>query len=105
MKTLREMIDIVEAAQTGQHYRHGEMAAVKGVPYRDNPHPSGSKEHLEWSKGHNNMRAKKNSMPSDIEEDQATAKMGLMSAMGSNSGAPDRQRMAQQAVERLASEK
>ena len=40
-----------------------------------------------------------------IDEDQATARMGLMSAMGSNSGAPDRQRMAQQAVERLAQER
>ena len=40
-----------------------------------------------------------------IDEDQATARMGLMSAMGSNSGAPDRQQMAQQAVERLAQER
>ena len=40
-----------------------------------------------------------------LPEDQATAKMGLMSAMGSNSGAPDRQQMAQQAVERLAQER
>jgi len=47
-------------------------------------------------------RAKRNS---SVEEDQATAQMGLMSAMGSNSGAPDRQRMAQQAVERLAQER
>jgi len=41
----------------------------------------------------------------DVEEDQATAKMGLMSAMGSNSdsSADDRRSMAQQAVERLQS--
>lgn len=41
----------------------------------------------------------------DIDEDQATARMGLMSAMGSNSDAPDRQRMAQQAIERIADNK
>jgi hypothetical protein len=43
----------------------------------------------------------------DVEEDQATAKMGLMSAMGSNDNNPaDRRRaMAQQAVEQLASKK
>lgn len=41
----------------------------------------------------------------DIEEDQATARMGLMSAMGSNSGEPDRQRMAAQAIERMAQDK
>ena len=40
-----------------------------------------------------------------LPEDEATAKMGLMSAMGSNDDRPDRQRMAQQAVERLAQER
>ena len=40
----------------------------------------------------------------EVDEDQATAKMGLMSAMGSNHNNPADQRraMAQQAVERLA---
>lgn len=43
----------------------------------------------------------------DIEEDQATAQMGLMSAMGSNDNNPADQRraMAQQAVERLATKR
>ena len=50
-------------------------------------------------------QTKKPKKPKDIEEDQATAKMGLMSAMGSNSGGEDRQRMAQQAVERIADNK
>jgi hypothetical protein len=37
----------------------------------------------------------------DVAEDQATAQMGLMSAMGSNSDAPDRKQQAAQAIERL----
>jgi len=43
----------------------------------------------------------------DVEEDQATARMGLMSAVGSNDNNPAEQRraMAQQAVERLAAKK
>jgi hypothetical protein len=36
----------------------------------------------------------------NIDEDQATAQMGLMSAMGSNSDAPDRKQQAAQAIER-----
>ena len=42
-----------------------------------------------------------------VTEDQATAKMGLMSAMGSNDNNPADQRrvMAQQAVEQLAAKK
>lgn len=46
-------------------------------------------------------RAKRNS---SVEEDQATAQMGLMSAVGSNDNNPAEQRraMAQQAVEQLA---
>jgi len=42
-----------------------------------------------------------------VTEDQATAKMGLMSAMGSNDNNPADQRraMAQQAVERLATKR
>lgn len=43
----------------------------------------------------------------DVAEDEATAKMGLMSAVGSNDNNPADQRraMAQQAVEQLASKK
>ena len=37
----------------------GAHAAIKGKPYASNPHPEGSKERLEWSKGHNSMRARK----------------------------------------------
>lgn len=42
-----------------------------------------------------------------VSEDQATAKMGLMSAMGSNDANPADQRraMAQQAVERVATKR
>lgn len=43
----------------------------------------------------------------DVAEDQATARMGLMSAMGSNDNNPADQRrvMAQRSVEQLASKK
>ena len=37
----------------------GMHAALKGKSYSSNPHPKGTQEHLEWSKGHNAMRAKK----------------------------------------------
>lgn len=40
-----------------------------------------------------------------VAEDQATARMGLMSAMGSNDGSIDRQQMAAQAIERMAQDK
>ena len=40
----------------------GAHAALKGKPYASNPHPEGSKERLEWSKGHNAMRARKASL-------------------------------------------
>lgn len=37
----------------------GEMAATKGKKYSENPYEKGTKEHLDWSKGHNSSRAAK----------------------------------------------
>jgi hypothetical protein len=158
MKTLREMIDLIESAQSGRPelrtwgnrstgethysvdgvevgkdqyyqawradqknqgnpdikegipndltpYEAGEAAGLSGE-YYENPYPEGSKRHAEfrlgWRDGTKQAEANR-----DIDEDQATAKMGLMSAMGSNDNnlADQRRVMAQQAVEQLAAKR
>lgn len=48
-----------KARDAKQHYDEGSMAAVKGVKYDANPYKKGSQEHLDWSKGHNDLRAKR----------------------------------------------
>lgn len=48
-----------ETVVESKHYDQGSFAALKGKPYSENPHPKGSKEHLDWSKGHNATRAMK----------------------------------------------
>jgi hypothetical protein len=51
----------------------GEMAATKGKKYSDNPYKKGTKDHLEWSKGHNSSRARKADMnEKKIEVDDET---------------------------------
>jgi len=40
-------------------YDAGYTAAKSGKKYGENPHPRGSKEHLDWSKAHNTARANK----------------------------------------------
>lgn len=40
-------------------YDAGYAAAKSGKKYGENPHPKGSKEHLDWSKAHNTARANK----------------------------------------------
>jgi len=40
-------------------YDAGYTAAKSGKKYGENPHPKGSKEHLDWSKAHNQARANK----------------------------------------------
>jgi hypothetical protein len=47
----------------------GEMAATKGKKYSDNPYKKGTKDHLEWSKGHNSARARKADMDENMDED------------------------------------
>ena len=48
-----------KARDAKQHYNEGSMAATKGVKYNANPYVRGSQEHLDWSKGHNDLRAKR----------------------------------------------
>jgi hypothetical protein len=114
MKTLREMMDLIESAQVpvaegGSNdltpYEAGEADGLSGE-YYENPYVEGSKSYAEfrlgWRDGTKQAEANR-----DIDEDQATAQMGLMSAMGSNDNNPADQRraMAQQAVERLATKR
>ena len=42
--------------------KEGQMAASKGKKYSENPYEKGTKDHLEWSKGHNSSRARKLSL-------------------------------------------
>jgi len=46
-----------EALKT-KSYQDGQKAAMKGVKYDDNPNKKGSKEYLQWSKGHNDTRVR-----------------------------------------------
>ena len=48
-----------KARDAKQHYNEGSMAAVKGIKYDANPYEKGTQEHLDWSKGHNDLRAKR----------------------------------------------
>ena len=49
----------------------GQMAAVKGKKYEENPYKKGTKDHLEWSKGHNQARASKLGMREyDSDDDE-----------------------------------
>ena len=51
-----------KARDAKQHYNEGSMAATKGVKYDANPYVRGSQEHLDWSKGHNDLRAKRTNL-------------------------------------------
>lgn len=48
-----------EELEESKAYDQGSWAALKGKSYSENPHPKGSPEHLDWSKGHNATRADK----------------------------------------------
>lgn len=39
-------------------FQEGGKAATQGLKYSENPYEKGSEEHLSWSQGHNDMRAK-----------------------------------------------
>ena len=58
-------VDEAEERLRVSPHDQGAHAAIKGKPYASNPHPEGSKERLEWTKGHNSMRARK---AQDIDE-------------------------------------
>ena len=48
----------------------GQMAATKGKKYDENPYEKGTKDHLEWSKGHNSARARKASVAEANKEEE-----------------------------------
>jgi hypothetical protein len=62
--TLKQDIPVEEGAK-----EEGERAATKGKTYSDNPYKKGTKDHLEWSKGHNSARARKADMDENMGED------------------------------------
>ena len=49
-------------------FLQGAEAAKTGKKYSENPHPKGSAEHLQWSKGHNQHRANKLTNESEIKD-------------------------------------
>jgi hypothetical protein len=107
MKTLREMMDLIESAQApvaeGYTPTAGELAQdhIKMADGDFNKKYGMSKQQAKQHYSSNKLKDQ------DVAEDQATAKMGLMSAMGSNDNNPADQRrvMAQQAVEQLAAKR
>jgi hypothetical protein len=58
-KHIHIYVGSVKARDAKQHYDEGSMAATKGIKYDANPYKKGSQEHLDWSKGHNDLRAKR----------------------------------------------
>ena len=106
MKTLREMMDLIESAQSGRpELRTWGNRATGETHYSvDGREVSRDRYYQAW-RADQQAQGNPDIKEQEVDEDQATAKMGLMSAMGSNSSGPDRQRMAQQAVERLATKR
>ena len=106
MKTLREMMDLIESAQSGSpELRTWGNRDTGETHYSVDGVEVGKEEYYQAWRKYQKAQGNPDIKEQEVDEDQATAKMGLMSAMGSNSGGPDRQRMAQQAVERLAQER
>jgi hypothetical protein len=60
---LRESLE-----EATKEYHAGSMAAVKGKKYSDNPHAKGTQEHLDWSKGHNDLRARKSELSEAVDK-------------------------------------
>jgi len=54
-----EKVDQIDAMLDEGAKEEGEMAATKGKKYSDNPYEKGTKDYLDWSKGHNSSRAHK----------------------------------------------
>ena len=106
MKTLREMMDLIESAQSGRpELRTWGNRATGETHYAIDGVEVGKDQYYQAWRADQQAQGNPDIKEQEVDEDQATAKMGLMSAMGSNDDRPDRQRMAQQAVERLAQER
>lgn len=91
MKTIREYIDLIENAQNKWVVYNLRGRIIKTF--------ADEAEARQYAKKYGFYVKTQ-----DIEEDQATAKMGLMSAMGSDSPDPAEQRraMAQRTIEQLS---
>ena len=106
MKTLREMMDLIETAQAGRpELRTWGNRATGETHYAINGVEVSKDRYYQAWRADQKAQGNTDIKEQEVDEDQATARMGLMSAMGSNSGEPDRQQMAQQAVERLATKR
>lgn len=68
-KAVKKLTETDQLDEASKHFEAGQWAVLKGKKYSDNPHPAGSKEHSEWSKGHNDMRAKRaNEQAEELKE-------------------------------------
>ena len=59
MKDLKKIQEFFSKPLEENKELEGSMAAQKGKKYSENPYKKGTKDHLEWSKGHNASRASK----------------------------------------------
>lgn len=67
-KHIHIYVGSVKARDAKQHYDEGSMAATKGIKYDANPYEKGSQEHLDWSKGHNDLRAKRANLDKKLKD-------------------------------------
>jgi hypothetical protein len=66
MKDLKTIQEFFSKPLEESKELEGSMAAQKGKKYSENPYKKGTKDHLEWSKGHNASRASKLSVKEDM---------------------------------------
>jgi hypothetical protein len=108
MKTLREMIDLIESAQSGRpELRTWGNRSTGETHYSVDGVEVGKDQYYQAWRADQKIQGNPDIKEEEVDEDQATAKMGLMSAMGSNDNNPADQRrvMAQRAVEQLAAKR
>ena len=108
MKTLREMIDLIESAQSGRpELRTWGNRSTGETHYSVDGVEVGKDQYYQAWRADQKNQGNPDIKEEEVDEDQATAKMGLMSAMGSNDNNPADQRrvMAQRAVEQLAAKR
>lgn len=108
MKTIRDYINLIETAQSGRpELRTWGNRATGETHYAINGVEVDRDRYYQAWRADQKAQGNPDIKEQEVDEDQATAKMGLMSAMGSNDNNPADQRraMAQQAVEQLAAKK
>lgn len=108
MKTFRDYINLIESAQSGRpELRTWGNRATGETHYAIDGVEVGKDQYYQAWRADQKAKGNPDIKEQGVAEDQATAKMGLMSAMGSNDNNPADQRraMAQQAVERLVTKR